>query len=131
MTIFEYAFQAEQIYFKNVLAENGYKCFTTFYSDLTLAECVEGKKGVEDTIKNVIKSWLDDYKYFTEFIMAINMKSWEMEYRQENNMPAPYGENAEELCKFYGEQYYVLKYKFYEHYEGNKEAYDYFFNTTD
>ena len=131
MTIFEYAFKTEQIFFKNVLAENGYECFTTFYSDLTLAECAEGKKGVEDTIKNVIRNWLGDYKYFTEFIMAINMKSWEMAYRQKKNMPAPHKENPEELGKFYAEQYYALKDKFYEHYKGNEEACDYFFNTTD
>lgn len=130
MNIFEFAYNVEQKFFKQPLKDFGYQSFTTFYSDLTLAECCSGINGVKETIKNVINSWLDDYEYFTEFVMAINHKSHEVYYRQENNLPMPNGK-VEDYLEFYSNEFYKLQDLFYAHYKGNNTALQYYFETTD
>lgn len=97
----------------------GYETFTTFYGDLTIAELVSGIKGVKDTFKSVVKSWLNNYKYFTEFVMALNHKSWE----HANSDPL--------LAQTYADLYYQADDLFYKHYENNGEAKSYYFQVTD
>lgn len=97
---------------------HGYERKTTFYSDLTIAD-IFGVDAVQDTYDRVVKEWMDDIEYITEFCMCVNHKSWE------------HYENDKDLSKLYSDLYYDLKYKIYEHYDGNIEAIDYFFNTTD
>lgn len=98
--------------------EFGYERKTTFYSDLTIAD-VFGVDAVQDTYDRVIKEWMDNIEYITEFCLCVNHKSWE------------HFEDDKELSKLYSDLYYDLKYKIYEHYDGNQEAIDYFFNITD
>lgn len=76
MNIFVQARLSES-YFEQVMGDSGYKRITTFSSDLTIAEVMEGANGIENTFKRVVKEWKDDVKYFTEFVMALNIKSWE------------------------------------------------------
>lgn len=129
MNIFQYAFAMEQG-FKNYCSDNGYESFTTFYSDLTIAEVVEGTKGVKETHQNVMKSWLDDIKYITEYCMALNIKSWEMKEHEDKGRSIN-GYNASELGKLYADLYYKCKDEIYKHYKGNQSALAYFFQTTD
>lgn len=121
MNVFQKAALAEKAfenYFENI--GSGYQRITTFYSDLTIAEEVSGAEGVKDTYRRVVKSWINDYKYFTEFVMCLNLKSWEH-----------HANGKEDLGQIYSDLYYEARDKFYEHYEGNDEATSYFFKTTD
>lgn len=54
---------------------NGYKPFTTFWQDFTIAEQID--KGVEDTFKRAFKEWKSDYKYITELALVLNHKCWQ------------------------------------------------------
>lgn len=99
--------------------EFGYESFTTFYSDFTIADAF-GAKAVKDTYKRCVKSWLGDYKYATELVLVLNHKSWEH-----------HGAGNMDLSALYSDLYYELKDKFYDKYENNKEAREYFFNITD
>ena len=60
----------------NIEAMTGYKPISTFYMDLSIADQF-GADAVKDTYRRVVKSWLSDYKMFTEFVMALNWKIWE------------------------------------------------------
>lgn len=94
MNVFQAAMMSER-YFENIMAESGYERFTTFSSDLTIAELTGGKKAIEDTFKRVVKMWKDDVKYFTEFTMALNIKAWELHER-----------GNEQLTNVYSQLYY-------------------------
>ena len=65
-----------QAAFTAQLADMGYKTFTTFYADLTIAEAY-GAEGVRDTYRRVVQEWRNNYKYYTEFVLSLNGKIWE------------------------------------------------------
>lgn len=117
MNVFQAAMMSEQ-YFETVMAENGYQRFTTFSSDLTIAELTGGKKAIEDTFKRVVKMWKEDVKYFTEFTMALNIKSWEL-----------YERGNEKLMELYSELYYVARDIALKTFKDDELRY--FLNTTD
>jgi len=118
MNVFQYSAN-EQAKFDMTLAQSGYKTFTTFFGDLSIAECY-GKSGVEDTYKNVLASWLGDYKYFTEFVMALNHKCWEW-----------YDFGEHELSKFYQDLFYKAQEAFEKKYKNDEEALSYYYRVTD
>ena len=60
----------------NIEELTGYKPMTTFYTDLSIADKF-GIDAIKDTYKRVKDAWGKDYKYFTEFVMALNWKMWE------------------------------------------------------
>ena len=76
MNVFQAAMMSEK-YFEGMMSQNGYKRLTSFSSDLTIAELMEGEKGVKETFNRVVKDWKGFVKYFTEFVMALNIKGWE------------------------------------------------------
>lgn len=57
----------------NIEELTGYKPFTTFYEDFSIADAF-GVSAIKDTYKQAFKNWKSDYKYITEFIMALNWK---------------------------------------------------------
>lgn len=120
--VFEYAAREEGLFEANI-GRTGYKRLTTFYSDLSIAEWYS-PESVKETYETVCGEWIDDYKYFTEFVMCLNWKSWEHADRGNN-----------ELSSLYSDLYYRARDLFYEHYEGDdpekKKAVNYFFETTD
>ena len=105
-------------YFKSYCASVGYNGFTTFFGDLGTAEWY-GLVSVKETYKNIVRDWLDNYKYFTEFVIALNVKSWYW-YQKDDD-----------LCRLYCELYYKAIDDFHEHYKENEEAERYFYLTTD
>ncbi len=121
--VFSYA-AAEERLFEKLASETGYSRQTTFYSDLSIAEWY-GKKSVKETYDAICKSWINDYVYFTEFVICLNYKAWEHSDRC-NNV---------ELSELYSELYYNAEDLFFEHYKGddpkNVEARKYFYETTD
>lgn len=60
----------------NIEAMTGYKPMTTFYEDLSIADMF-GAGAIRETYRDVFAAWKADYKYITEFIMALNWKIWE------------------------------------------------------
>lgn len=145
MNVFQYGAINERI-INGVMSnpENGtdYKPFTTFASDLSIAEWCGGVKAIKDTYKNVVKSWISNYKYFTEFVMVLNHKCWQM-FSYSNNAPAilkglniPY----ETYAQLYSDLYYQARDAFYEYWgaesdkvtaEESATATEYFFMITD
>ena len=62
MNVFQYASRCEQM-FEMFLNDVGKERKTTFFSDLSIAECY-GVKGVKDTYRQVMRSNCDWRKYF-------------------------------------------------------------------
>lgn len=60
----------------NIEALTGYKPFTTFYEDFSIADAF-GIDAIKDTYKRAFNAWKHDYKYITEFIMAVHWKFYE------------------------------------------------------
>lgn len=54
----------------------GYRPFTTFYQDFSIAEEF-GENGIKDTYNRAFEEWKSDYKYLTEFVMTLNWKIFE------------------------------------------------------
>ena len=103
-----------------------YKLEYTFANDFAVADWVEGEKGVKETYQNVKKSWLNNYKAFTEVVVSINMLAWAHNQLQKQGI-----EGREPFIKLYSELYHVASNDFYEKYEGNTEACQHFFEMTD
>lgn len=119
MNVFQYAAMCERK-FELVLEDIGtYRRKTTFYSDLSIAE-LYGAKSVIDTFRNVMKHWLNDITYITEFVLCLNHKSWEWHSNGDEAMTAMYIDLYEKAAD-----------KVLEHYKDNKEALDYYYEITD
>lgn len=117
MNVFQAAMMSEK-YFENVMAQNGYKRLTTFSSDLTIAEFMEGEKGIKETFNRVVKDWKGFVKYFTEFVMSLNIKGWEH-----------YEEGNESLSSLYSSLYYKTRDIALDTFKGDDLSY--FIQTTD
>lgn len=104
--------------FEQIMRDFGYERKTTFYSDLTLAEPF-GRKGITDTYDSVVKNWLGDHEYFTEFVLCLNHKIWE------------HYETDENLARIYDELWTKAADTYLEHYKDDREALDYYFRVTD
>lgn len=98
---------------------NGMKPEYTFFTDFDIA-CHFGEKAVKDTWKQVKKSWKDDYKAMTEVNIVLNLLCWDY-----------YNHGMQDISKVCADLYYESKEWFYNHYEDNKEALDWFFKMTD
>lgn len=96
-----------------------YKRQTTFYADLSIGEWY-GEKGIRDTFDNAFKYWINDKVYFTEFIMALNIKlhNW-------------YKMGCEPMARLYDELWGKADSAFIEKHKDNKEFMEYFYHVTD
>lgn len=117
MNVFTYA-AANEAMFESFMSECGHERITTFFSDLSIAEYY-GTKEIKDTYDRVVQEWLGDYKYFTEFVLSLNQKIWQW-YKYD-----------EETAKLYNDLWDDAQDKFYEKYENDQEAKDYYFRITD
>lgn len=79
--LLEYAQREQAGFSRGILEMCGYKTFTTFWGDLTIAE-VYGEQAVRETFERVTKDWGQNYKYYTEFVLCLNHKIWR--YYKEN-----------------------------------------------
>lgn len=100
------------------MADTGYKTISTFYGDLTIADCY-GKDAIKDTFNNVVASWLGSYKMFTEFIMCLNYKIW------------AWYEKDEDIARLYDYLWKQAEGFFFAKYEENEEVMDYYYSVTD
>ncbi len=97
----------------------------TFAADFAIADWC-GKDDVLDTYKRVKDEWLSDYKAFTEVVIALNMLSWANAALKNQGF-----DGREEFIELYASLYHQAVRDFYDKYDGNTEACDYFFEMTD
>lgn len=119
MNIFQFAANVEQAFTNHFRDMSGYQSFTTFASDMAIADCY-GEKSVRDTFKRVTKNWLDDYKYYTEFVMVLNYLCWVF-----------YDLGKEDKSRLYAELFETAQDKLYRKYAKDKEATAYIYRTLD
>lgn len=112
-----------QKYFDSV---GNYKMKHSFVEAFAIADWVSGAKGVKDTYKKLLKEYGNNYKDFTELVMAINMLSWGNDQLRKQDI-----EGREEYIQLYSELYYESRDAFYDKFENDSEACDYFFEMTD
>ena len=118
MNVFEYA-AANEAAFEKYWSECGHERKTTFFSDLSIAEWC-GADGVKRTYNSVIKEWMQNLVYITEFIACLGVKATQW---------SSCGNPA--MCKLYSRLYERGVRAFYNHYANDEEAKDYFFQMTD
>ena len=127
MNVFQYG-ASEEMKFEMIASESGYKRITTFYSDLSIAEWCGGVKAVKETFHDVMKSWINDIKYITEFVISLNWKSWEFAQNANNVIPR---ESHDALARLYSDLYYKAADMVAKHYKGDEAAMSYYFQMTD
>lgn len=81
--ILQYAYAEQEGFSRGILEMSGYKTFTTFWADLTIAE-VYGEEAVRETFERVTRDWGSNYKYYTEFVLCLNHKIWRHYERNES-----------------------------------------------
>lgn len=98
----------------NTLA--GYTPRTTFFSDLSIAECF-GKTAIIKTYRDIIKQWGRDIIYITEFVMCLNYKIWQLY------------ELDKETAKLYNDLWYKSRDYVINNFKGDDLSY--YYNTID
>lgn len=68
----------------------GYRPFTTFYEDFSIAEEF-GEDAIRETYDRAFKEWKTNYKYITEFVMILNWKIFE-HYEKNDRLAKLYNE---------------------------------------
>ena len=122
MSIINYGANVDANFGAYLKEMSGYEKFTTFASDLAIAECCEEREqgAIRDTYNRAKNEWLSNVKYFTELVMALNIACWRW-YEWE-------GETSE-YGKLYSDLYYEARDLAMNTYEGEDARY--FFDTTD
>ena len=100
----------------NVEEITGYKPFTTFWQDFSIAD-LYGADAVKDTYNRAFKEWKNDYKYLTELVMVLNWKSWQ------------HAESKKKLSELYADLYYKADSYALDNLEGEER--DYYWQVTD
>ena len=99
MNILQYASGMEMC-FEHFLESVGKERKTTFFADLSIAECY-GIRAVNDTYKNVMRSWSKDLEYMCEWVICLNQKIWQ-HYNSYPNLAKVYDtlwRKADEHCR--------------------------------
>lgn len=113
---FKYSASSE-IWWRNMLSEiSGYQPKTTFFADLSIAECF-GQKAVQDTYVKALKSYRNNIVYITELVLCLNHKIWQL-----HQIDEPMAKLYDDLWR--QGQEYVIK-----HFKG--EDLSYYYNVTD
>ena len=106
MNVFQYAMGMEQC-FENFLQSVGKERKTTFFSDLSIAECY-GINAVKETYRDVMRSWGDDLEFMCEWVISLNQKIWQ-HYNENRELAKVYDDlwrKADNYCRehFKGEE---------------------------
>lgn len=96
----------------------------TFTCDMSIAEWflpIEGIAATYDTIERELIDWCyDDYEAFAELIISVNLKAWEHAAR-----------HNETWAMWYSDMYFAVKDLYFEHFTGNDDAINYYFDYVD
>ena len=117
--VFQYANNCEKIFEANLANVGNYRRRTMFYSDLSIAEWYN-EDSVKDTYKRVMKEWIGNIEYITEFILCLNWKCWEH-----------HAKKNESLSLLYHDLYYEAADKVCEHYKNDKKSLEYYYEILD
>lgn len=101
---FRYARAIEGAFEEHARDMNGYQRITTFANDFALADLF-GTKAIVQTYVTAVKSYMNNYKYFTELILVLNYLCWFWYYNGE-----------ETLSKQYAALYHDCAARFDDHY---------------
>lgn len=127
MNVFQYAATAEAN-FERMYQEIGHERITTFYSDLSIGEWY-GRKGINDTYRLVMKSWIDNIEFITEFCICLNWKAWQ--WASEWN-PLNFSEESRYiLVELYSNLHNKCKNAILKHYKKDEKALNYFLKMID
>lgn len=111
---------SEQAWFCKQMAEIGaYKPTSNSFAELSVAELF-GDEAIRIAFNKLSELYLSDYKKYTDLVMAVNWKAWEWE-----------GRNDAAYSKFYSLLYYEADERFWQHFEHDDVAKNYYFQTTD
>ncbi len=77
----------------------GYKIFTTFYEDFSIADAF-GMNGIMDTYLRAKREWKHDYKYITELSLILNMKLSEWYAKGRLDYVSAYSEALADLSDY-------------------------------
>lgn len=133
--ILQYGAAIEQT-INRVMIENAqqagkeYKPFTTFASDFAMAECF-GDDAILDTYNRASRSWVSDYKYFTELVMVLNHLCWFWYYNKEKELSALYGDLYYKAVDAFDEYWGEKDGDTEEDAARKDEACSYYYNVTD
>lgn len=95
---FTYPASAEH-WWRNMLSSmTDYEPKTTFFNDLSIAECF-GVNAIRQTYNKVIRDWGNDIIYMTEFTMCLNHKIWQL-YEVDEPTAQVYDELWRKACEF-------------------------------
>ena len=119
MSVYEYANVCTKMFEANLGNVGNYRRRTTFYADLSIAEYY-GEANVKDTYTRVMKEWLDNIEYVTEFVLCLNWKCWEHHDRDNHG-----------LAVLYHDLYYKAVDEVMEHYKNDQKALLYYYEITD
>lgn len=101
----------------SIAQEIGYEMQTTWWGDFTVAELIDGEKGIKDTFNRAWKYWRDDKVYTTELALVLNWKSWY------------WSEKDSKLCELYVELWQKLDEYVMDNWKGDDLKY--YLRTTD
>lgn len=101
----------------SIAQEIGYEMQTTWWGDFTVAELIDGERGIKDTFNRAWKYWRDDRVYTTELALVLNWKSWY------------WSEKDSKLCKLYVELWQKLDEYIMDNWKGDDLKY--YLHTTD
>ena len=119
MSVYEYANVCTKMFEANLGNVGNYRRRTTFYADLYIAEYY-GEANVKDTYNRVMKEWLDNIEYITEFVLCLNWKCWEHHDRDNHG-----------LAVLYHDLYYKAVDEVMEYYKNDQKALLYYYEITD
>lgn len=100
-----------------IALEIGYEMKTTWWGDFTVAELIDGVKGVKDTFNRAWKYWRNDKVYTTELALVLNWKAWQ------------WSEKDDDLSKLYTELWQKLDAYVMDNWKGDDLKY--YLHTTD
>lgn len=98
----------------------------TFVRNFAVADWMSGTRGIMETYQNVKNEWLCNYKAFTEVVIALNMMAW-----AHNQLKKQGFDGRDTFIEFYSDLYHQATTDFYDKYEADEEARQYFFEKTD
>ena len=88
--------------FSEIMAENGYTCKTTFWTDFSIANKF-GVDAIRDTYNRAFDGWKTDVEYMSELVLVLNHKIWQW-YEKDDEFAAVYDElwrTADQYCLDY------------------------------
>ena len=95
---FTYPASAEN-WWRNFMSQmTDYTPKTTFFSDLSIAECF-GIGAIKETYNRVIKEWGNNIVYITEFTLCLNHKIWQL-HEVDNDTARVYDDLWRKACDY-------------------------------